>query len=421
MENTPLNILISKNLRPSYYDDFQCIGEKCRISCCKNWNITFDKKDYLSLKKLKRSPELSELMDHAMRRLRRGDIAKIHYAEFELSDGICPLLAESGLCNLQLEKGHKALPEVCRIFPRLERYYHSGYMQQSLSPACEAVLDLLWNLPDGIEFRTSPLSADAIRNLSDQNPSPMLSHAYDIQSLCIDILQDRRLPLPQRIILMGARLQELTKENTDIPAWISKTRAILSDSNVITQYKNLTVNDRSKILRVSSCCKTLILIMNTESAFKNHFISILKSLNPDETENISFNMSMYSQAESAFNEAFGNKEYFFENLTVSLMFHIKMPNLNSPEELWKSYVNFCNLYSLYRFVSVLSAITRLPPLPGESEDTAPEPGSREALFQTTVMISRSMIHNQQRSADLRDDFFKNESSSLAHMAILVSG
>ena len=146
-------------------------------------------------------------------RLCHGDIAQIYYAEFELMNGICPLLAESGLYNLQLEKGHKALPEVCRTFPRSERYYHSGYLQQSLSPACEAVLDLLWNLPDGIEFRTSSLPADAIRNLSDQNPSPMLSYAYDIQSLCIDILQDRRLPLSQRIILMGARLQELTKEN----------------------------------------------------------------------------------------------------------------------------------------------------------------------------------------------------------------
>ena len=195
-------------------------------------------------------------MEHAMR-LCHGDIAQIYYAEFELMNGICPLLAESGLYNLQLEKGHKALPEVCRTFPRSERYYHSGYLQQSLSPACEAVLDLLWNLPDGIEFRTSPLSADAIRNLSDQNPSPMLSYAYDIQSLCIDILQDRRLPLSQRIILMGARLQELTKENADIPAWISKTKAILSDSNVIEQYKNLTINDQSKILRVSSNCKTL--------------------------------------------------------------------------------------------------------------------------------------------------------------------
>ena len=161
--------------------------------------------------------------------------------------------------------------------------------------------------------------------------------------------------------------------------------------------------------------------MNTESTFRDHFTSILKSLNPDETENISFNMSMYSQAESAFNEAFGDKEYFFENLAVNLLFHMKIPNLNSSEELWKSYINFCNFYSILRFVSVLSAKAQLPQSPGANKDELPIPGSKEALFHALVILSRSLIHNQERSNNLRNEFFKNESSSLAHMAILVSG
>ena len=62
------------------------------------------------------------------------------YGEFDLAGGSCPLQRPDGLCSLQLEKGHDALPRVCKIFPRSEVYHSSGYLERSLSPACEGVL-----------------------------------------------------------------------------------------------------------------------------------------------------------------------------------------------------------------------------------------------------------------------------------------
>ena len=140
---------IHYDLRPAYYDRFQCLAGACRFSCCKGWNITFNKKDYLALKRQEGSDELTANLTRNVRRIRQGPNAERFYGEFDMSGGTCPLLREDGLCSLQLEKGHGALPEVCRVFPRTQAYSDSGYLERRLTPACEAVLELLWDLPDG--------------------------------------------------------------------------------------------------------------------------------------------------------------------------------------------------------------------------------------------------------------------------------
>lgn len=119
MDETPQRILIEKDLRPAYYDDFHCLMGDCRVSCCKgSWEISFDRKDYLKIKKQKGSPELNEKLAHCLRRFRGEAVSEAKYAEFATNGTVCPLLDENGLCSLQREKGANALPWVCQIFPR---------------------------------------------------------------------------------------------------------------------------------------------------------------------------------------------------------------------------------------------------------------------------------------------------------------
>lgn len=424
-ETSTFKTLISKELRPAYYYDFACAGSDCRLTCCQNWTINVDRKDYLALKKLKCSPELTKKMNHAVKRIRKNPSESL-YATFDLREnGFCPILNENGLCSLQLEQGYTVLPFVCKDFPRRKRYYFTGYLEHSLSPACEAVLEHLWNLTEGVEFRITVLPESKIRNLEADNASSLIKYAKDIQDICISILQDRRLPLPQRIILMGAKLQELTKENADIPAWISKIRTLLADTEAIMQYRALTPDSRGKMIYINNNIHTLFTILENSSPYPQDFINLLKALHSQsentDDDNLSFDLSKYSEAEAAFNDIFGDREYFFENLAVTILFHMKIPALVSLEEMWKSYVGFCSLYSFLRFVSVLSTKAQLTLSTKNSRFEAPEPGSRDALFHALVIASRILIHSETRSEKLRDEFFKNESSSLAHMAILVSG
>ena len=138
-------ILIQEGLRPVYYDKFHCLAEGCRLSCCKGWSITFNKKDYLALRRQSGSPELMERLT-GLRRVRDPNAAENRYGEFTMEGGTCALLREDCLCALQAERGPDALPEVCRNFPRTWAYQPSGYLERSLTPACEGVLALLWDL-----------------------------------------------------------------------------------------------------------------------------------------------------------------------------------------------------------------------------------------------------------------------------------
>lgn len=217
------------DLRPAYYDNFHCLASDCNLSCCKGWRIVFDKKDYMSLKRLSGSPELNSHIRNALKRI-RGKSFNGAFGEFRMigENDSCLLRCENGLCMLQVEKGHEILPFVCRIFPRKEVPSCSGYYERSLSPACEAVLNLLWELPEGVDFRSDPCSAC---QKIPSRPHTLEGCFQEIRSQCIDFLQDRCIPLPQRILLMGLALQSLVDGETDLTRWMARARLLTEQAS----------------------------------------------------------------------------------------------------------------------------------------------------------------------------------------------
>lgn len=399
-----ISIKIKNDLRPAYYDDFRCLAAGCRLSCCKGWRIAFDKKDYLSLKRQEGTADLNSRLARGVRRIR--DKEYVYYGEFDMSSGDCPLLREDCLCALQIEKDHAALPLVCRVFPRMKAYT-PGYLERSLSPACEGVLELLWNLPDGVEFRSDPLTKNEQGTLTVPKGRYLVPFFAAIREWCIDMLQDRRLPLPQRILLMGFALRELAEGERDISEWLLRARALPEAEEL----PELPREESALAMFLSSNLHTLGLLETAGVDFasvKNEIsLALGVTLRPDLLR-LTFPVAPYRAARERYEEDFKGQEYFMENLMVTLFFHLNLPNLKSGEELWKSYVNFCNLYSFYRFLAVMSC----------REGTA---GDKGELYRMIVFASRSMIHNKNRQTALRDELFKNDSATLAHMAILLGG
>ncbi len=75
---------------------------------------------------------------------------------------------------------------------------------------------------------------------------------------------------------------------------------------------------------------------------------MLKSLSLEihvEEKKMGVPTAAYQKAVERYAKEFIGKEYFMENLLVSVFFHLHMPHMASREELWKGYVNFCNLFS----------------------------------------------------------------------------
>ncbi len=90
---------------PAYYNHFKCIADKCRHSCCINWEICIDDDTYAKYK--------------------QNDDIILTVAEtgdgpcFKLSDNArCPHLNDDGLCNIIINHGEEYLSEICRNHPR---------------------------------------------------------------------------------------------------------------------------------------------------------------------------------------------------------------------------------------------------------------------------------------------------------------
>ena len=404
------SVIVDKDLRPAYYDRFHCLAAGCKLSCCIGWNISFDKKDYLAMKHQRASPELAERLEKALCRVRDQEkYGGNMYAEFDMSGGACPLLREDCLCALQAEKGPKALPLVCKMFPRGERYQASGYLHRSLSPACEGVLALLWDLPEGVDFSSDLLPKAKRRKLLTEGATLLYRYFGEIQELCIDFLQDRRFPLPRRMLMLGMALQKLTEGEADIPGWLTKSRA-MADALAADGFPEEPEQDNLLAMCLTDVIQAVYRFQTVDSELqriKNELIAN-GGVFLSGGDAVMFSLAPYRAARTRFEESFGDRAYFFENLMVTLLFHLDLPDCASAETLWKSYVNLCNLYAFYRFAAVMSC----------REGGA---GDREELFRMMVFISRSLIHNGTQRAAIQDELFRHGSTTLAHMAVLLSG
>lgn len=412
MPETTKKIFVTRDLRPSYYDAFHCLAEGCRISCCKGWLIGFDKKDYLSLKRLQGSARLNRLLAQGIRRI-RGNTDNAYYAEFSMESGVCPFLREDCLCAIQVEKEHTALPAVCQIFPRTESYQPSGYLERSVSPACEGVLDLLWDLPDGVDFLSDPLPDKRRHGTFEFKSQDFLAvHFQEIRSWCIDQLQDRRRPLPERILRIGLALKELADGERDIPRWLRRAEALANNTEMLLE----GYGERNHLLPLylSNNLRILATRQENDADFEALQSEILLSFavvpggKPGSARQ-DISTAPWLAACERFQKNFAGREYFMENLMTAVFFHLHFPDLKDDKtSVWKSYVNFCNLYAFFRFMAVMSC----------RETSA---GDRDALFRSIVHASRMLLHNSGRMNALRDEFFDHDSATLAHMAVLLSG
>lgn len=408
-EKNEARVVIKADLRPSYYDEFHCLAAECRISCCKGWSITFDKKDYLSLKRQKGSEELNKSMSKALHRVHeRKGLPENTYGEFVMDERGCPLLSAEGLCSLQLEKGYTALPFVCQIFPRAETNTYFGYFERSLGPSCEGVLKLLWERPEGVDFCSDPLPKESQMVVTFHDSENRAAYFQDIRSWCIDMLQDRRYPLPERIMRMGTALNKLT-ETDDIRHWMDVYCPAIQAQEVPL----LKSTESARILKLF-LINNVRLLMNIQSAdademaWRKEILDVFHiQVSARRADAFIIETLPWIMALKQYEKKFGDRDYFLENLMVLLFFHLHMPDVRKSEAIWKSFVNFCNLYSFYRFVSVMSCRE------GSTAD-------QNELFRGIVHASRALIHNGSRRNTMRDEYFDNDSATPAHMAILLS-
>ena len=120
-------------VKPDFYDNFKCIADKCRHSCCVDWEIDIDGES------LKRFMAVEGAFGEYMRR----NIALEPEPHFVLTvDERCPFLREDGLCRMILTLGEDSICHICREHPR---FYNElpGRTEAGIGLCCEEAVRLL--------------------------------------------------------------------------------------------------------------------------------------------------------------------------------------------------------------------------------------------------------------------------------------
>ncbi len=118
-------ILGMRIVKQSFYDDFNCIADKCPDTCCQGWEIDIDE-DTLKYYAEYEGP-LKERINKCV------DFDK---SCFRITKEMrCTMLTEEGLCHLVLNHGEESLCDTCHMFPRHVEEY-DGVREWSMTISC---------------------------------------------------------------------------------------------------------------------------------------------------------------------------------------------------------------------------------------------------------------------------------------------
>ncbi len=183
---------------PEYVSKFICDGSSCGGACCKDWQIEIDAKAYNRYSQI------------------NSNIAEFIKGKYYINlneKNACPFLTEKCLCGVQLSEGEPFLSGTCRTFPR-RTYVIYDFCERTLSLACPIAAKLALDETAPIKFHT--FETDDETDMYNSNvPDDLIDYLVEVQMAGVKILQERRLTIDQRLIVLGFFLDKLDEIITD--------------------------------------------------------------------------------------------------------------------------------------------------------------------------------------------------------------
>lgn len=334
-----------KFLIPDYYPRFACKMGACRSACCVGWPISISMKNYFYLLGLDCRRDLRERLDRGLRVLDRP--TEEEYARFEPRyDGNCALRMQDGRCALHAGLGEDVLPDVCRLYPRGIHQSEDG-AECSCANSCEAVLELLLAEEQPITFSR--------RMLTLQPPPPQprivvfdtLGRETDIRLHLIKEIQDRSIPLPQRLLGLGDLTERISLALQRHDA--AMLDRILQEPSVAASPAPASEQIDPKQLAFGlGIARSMIEILDARSqSIRACGEAALAYFGDGDGA-----LERYRTARSHFETLFPHWERFYENLLVNHMFFSQFPFQDRPEDLSSEYIALCAVYAILRFLGL---------------------------------------------------------------------
>ncbi|MDO5521262.1 MAG: flagellin lysine-N-methylase [bacterium] len=127
-------------MKPTYYDEFSCIADRCSISCCQEWKIEVDQHTKKKWSSLQLENEWKTI-DSYVRAKDGMNLIKLD------EEKRCPFLNEKKLCKLVSQFGEEALSKTCTTFPRETKEFEDR-TESCLVACCPEVVDMLSKLKE---------------------------------------------------------------------------------------------------------------------------------------------------------------------------------------------------------------------------------------------------------------------------------
>lgn len=143
--------------KPSFFDQFKCIGSACTDTCCAGWEIEVDEttaEGYLA--------EKGAFGD----RLRREIGSEPGEYFFKLQNNRCPFLNKENLCDIFINLGEDRLCDICREHPRFYNWF-GDYTEVGLGLCCEEAERLLFSDSKPLTF-VEEVTQDEDAELSEE-------------------------------------------------------------------------------------------------------------------------------------------------------------------------------------------------------------------------------------------------------------
>lgn len=415
-------------LQPDYYGSFRCLAGDCLDNCCReNWNIPLTKNEYMKLTGCRKSKDLEKRMKEGVKRVRRGEDDS-QYAHILIGEGSpCRMLGEDGLCLLHKECGHEALGLICQSFPR-SNLRMMGKRMRSCSAGCEGVVELFMKKKEGIRFQNVPLRPNE-RNMRYGNREiptgmtearPALKYFWEMEALCVGILQNRDYPLSLRMTMAAEILDELgrferaedwegmgafLKASLEQPRlaqraahWAEKPSqsALALVTNVFFSFS----------LRGGSAREQALL----EKVYDRLGIRLEDHMGEGEQSRlgVDYHLEQYQEAVRRLDSWLEGKEHFLENLMVNYYFQSLQPFDHLSMGIWENGMFFACLYSFLRFI-----LAGMMPLEGEPDWIA--------VRGAVVTVFRKFTHAPQLKERMVSYLLSNGVQTLEQLDVLVKG
>ncbi|MBQ8643014.1 MAG: flagellin lysine-N-methylase [Clostridia bacterium] len=328
---------------PDYFPYFACKMGACRTSCCQGWPISITLQNYFDLLGLECSADLRRRLDGGMHMA--DNPSPDHYAQFSPRyDGDCPLRMEDGRCSLHAEIGEHVLPDICRLYPRGIRL-EKGQLECSCAASCEGVLEMFLHRDEPIAFIEKELELIPPVLEERQAQFETMDRDWDIRLYFIRILQDRSMPLSERILRLGRQIRKVDAAMQTGDADVLNT--VLTDTGDTVQAKPAALDEEHLRSGLWIAEKLTALLDSRHNSIQECGEAALAYFGDDDGA-----MERYRKARTHLETLFPNWENFFEHMLVNHMFFAQFPFQDRPESLPQEYTALCAVYMLLRFLTI---------------------------------------------------------------------